>query len=486
MNVLQDLLIVSPLLALFFSSFVPLLIKAFRKNKEPDPFTTLMYSFMGLLVAIGLTTSMKGLHVIAFSGAISWDGVSSWGSYLVYMVTAFSLMLAYDNAATKGRQFSEFAFLLMSSSVGMLILLMANDLIITFIGIETMSLALYLLIAMSREAKLAKEAAFKYFVLGSFASAIFLYGISFIYGTVGATDFPHIAENAVALLTTNRLFLIGLALVIVGFGFKVAMFPMQSWVPDVYEGAPTPVTAFMSAAVKAVSFIAFLRFFHTTDFSSAPAFLTILQWLAVGTMIIGNVAALAQQNLKRLLAYSSVAHSGYALIGLIAAGFGDNFNAGATSLLFYLFSYSVMSMGTFAVVAVFEKSEKTKLNLYDLRGLGRKHPVLGLSLTVMMLSLAGLPPTVGFFAKFYIFSAALQQDYYWLAFWGVLSSLVSVYYYLRPVAMMYMSDDQGAEILHSSFFTRMTITFAAVAIIVMGVFSAPVLRAVQNAILRLV
>jgi NADH-quinone oxidoreductase subunit N len=486
MNVLQDLLIVSPLLALFFSSFMPLLIKVFRKNKEPDPFTTLMYSFMGLLVAIGLTTSMKGLHVTAFSGAISWDGVSSWGSYLVYMVAAFSLMLAYDNAATKGRQFSEFAFLLMSSSVGLLILLMANDLIVTFIGIETMSLALYLLIAMSREAKLAKEAAFKYFVLGSFASAIFLYGIAFIYGTVGATDFPHIAENALTLLTTNRLFLIGSALVIIGFGFKVAMFPMQSWVPDVYEGSPTPVTAFMSAAVKAISFIAFLRFFHTADFSGAPAFATLLQWLAAATMIVGNVAALKQQNLKRMLAYSSIAHSGYALIGLITAGFGDNFNAGATSLLFYLFSYSVMSIGTFAVVAVFEKSENTKLNLADLRGLGRNHPVLGISLTVMMLSLAGLPPTVGFFAKFYIFSAAIQQDYYWLAFWGIMSSLVSVYYYLRPVAMLYMSDEQGAEVLLSSFFTRMTIALSAVAILAMGLFSAPVLRAVQNAILKLV
>ena len=484
--IIQDLLTICPLVGLFSFAFLPLLLKIARKNSEPHPLGVLLYAFTGLIVATGFTASIAGLRTSAFSDAIVFDGVTVWASYLVYGLTAFALMLAYDSAATRGRQFSEFVFMTMSAAIGMLILVMANDLIVTFIGIETMSLSLYLLIALSRETTLAKEAAFKYFVLGSFASAIFLYGVSFIYGTVGGTTFPLIADNTAILLVSSRLFITGLGLVILGFGFKVAMFPMHAWVPDVYQGAPTPVTTLMSTAVKAVTFVAFLRFIRAAGFVSTPSLESLLEWLAVGTMIIGNVAAFLQDNFKRMLAWSSVAHSGYAIVGLICAGFGSNFDAGATSLLFYLFSYSVVTVGTFAVVALFEKNENTQLAISDLKGLAHRHPWLALGLTVLMLSLAGIPPTLGFFGKLYILSAAIEQDYYWLALWTIIASLISVAYYLRPVVMMYMSDDESLEPVQARRMTLVTVYIAAIAVIVVGIFSAPVLRAIQASILSLV
>jgi NADH-quinone oxidoreductase subunit N len=481
-----DLVAVAPLIALFAISLIPLMIKVLRGNREPRPFFTLIYGFIGLVVATGLTLVLSGTESrTAFSDAIVIDGITVWASCLVYLISAVGLMLAYDNVSTRGRQFSEFCFLMLSSTIGMVILIMANDLIVTFIGIETMSLCLYILVAMSREEVLSKEASFKYFVLGSFSSAIFLYGIALIYGTAGTTYFPALADMTAQLISTNRVFLAGMGLTILGFAFKVSIFPLHAWTPDVYQGAPTPVTAFMATAVKTASFIAFLRLFHTEGLINSPHLLSVLQWLAVLTMIVGNVAALMQDNFKRVLAYSSVAHSGYAMVGLIAAGFGNNFNEAASSLLFYLFSYSFMTLGSFALVALFEKNENVSLNVSDLRGLGRKYPVMALSLTVLMLSLTGIPPTLGFFGKFYVFSAAIENNMYWLAFWGVVGSMISVYYYLRPIVVMYMSEGEGAEVLKSHLLTRFAVVMSAVVIVALGLFSSPAIRAVKKSVLNL-
>jgi NADH-quinone oxidoreductase subunit N len=482
---LQDFVVITPILALMAVSLIPLFVKVFRGNREPNPFFTLVYNFIGLVAATGLTASLAGAKKTAFTNALVIDGISIWMSYLVYLVAAVGLMLAYDNIATRGRQFTEYCFLLMSAVVGMIILIMSNDLIVTFIGIETMSLCLYILVAMSKEQILSKEAAFKYFVLGSFASAIFLYGVALIYGATGGTAFSVLAEAVPKLIATNRVFLAGLGMLILGFGFKVSIFPMHAWTPDVYQGAPTPLTAFMSTAVKAATFVAFLRIFNSEGFALSPNLNTVITWLAVLTMTIGNVAAIMQTNFKRVLAYSSVAHSGYAMIGLIAAGFGSNYNYAATSLLFYLFSYTVMTLGSFALIALFEKQENTLVSVTDLKGMAKRHPWLAMSLTVLMLSLAGIPPTLGFFGKFYVFSAALDQDMYWLAFWGVINSVISVYYYLRPVVMMYMSDDQGAEIIEAGLMTRVTVICSALAVILLGIFASPVLRAVQKSVLNL-
>lgn len=485
MQLLKDVVIVSPLIALFVLSLFPVMIKVFRGNREPSPYVTLFLGFMGLSLATGLTAALSGVRQTAFSGAIVFDGVSAWMSYLVYLVTAVSLMLSFDHVATRGRQFAEFVFLMLNSVLGMIILIMSNDLIVTFIGIETMSLCLYILCAMSKEDVLSKEAAFKYFVLGSFASAIFLYGVAFIYGTVGSTYFPEILDAVSTLVSTNKLFVIGLGLVTLGFAFKVSIFPLHAWTPDVYHGAPTPVTAFMATAVKASTFIAFLRLFNSDGYGDAAQFQSVLEWLAVLTMLIGNVAAVMQDNFKRMLAYSSIAHSGYLMVGLIAAGFGSNFDAGATSIVFYLFSYSLMTLGTFALVAMFERAENSAMGMGDLKGLASRYPLLSLSLTILLLSLAGIPPTLGFFGKFYLFSAAIEQDMYWLVFWGVINSVISVYYYLRPIVMMYMSDEKPVEILGANLMTRMTVVFTALLIVLLGLASSPVLRAVQRSVVNL-
>ncbi|HVK60858.1 MAG TPA: NADH-quinone oxidoreductase subunit N [Bdellovibrionales bacterium] len=487
---LKDLVAVAPMASLFALSMIPLLLKVFMGNREPNPFTVLVYNFIGLMVGAGLTAALFGVtystKATAFSNALVVDGISVWMSYLVYFATAVALMLSYDHVATRGKQFTEFCFLTISAAIGMLILIMANDLIVTFIGIETMSLSLYILVAMSKEQVLSKEASFKYFVLGSFASAIFLYGISLMYGTSGTTYFPQLAEALPKLIETNRVFVAGLGLLILGFAFKVSIFPLHAWTPDVYQGAATPVTALMSTAVKAATFVAFLRLFAVEGLSVSTPLYYLLMWLAVLTMTVGNVAAIMQNNFKRVLAYSSVAHSGYALIGLIAAGFGSNYEGAATSLLFYMFSYSIMTLGSFAVVALFEKHANTSLEVNDLRGAARKYPVLGLSLTILMLSLAGIPPTLGFFGKLFIFSAAIEQDMYWLVFWGVINSAISVYYYLRPIVVMYMSEEEGSEVMASHLFTRGAIVVSAIAIVILGILSSPILRIVQKSVLDMI
>jgi NADH-quinone oxidoreductase subunit N len=488
-DILQDFVVVLPMTVLFFISLIPIMIKVARGNREPNPGITLIYCFIGLVLAFGLTAAMIGTQRSAFSQAVVFDGVSAWSSCLVYLITAVGLMLSYDHAATRGKQFSEFCFLLISSAIGMIVLIMSNDLIITFIGIEMMSLCLYILVAMSKEDTLSKEAAFKYFVLGSFASAVFLYGIALLYGTAHTTyltsnipGVPGLMDQIKVLIMTNRIFTAGLGMVILGFAFKVALFPFHAWAPDVYQGAPTPVTAFMATAVKAATFVSFLRLFHTEGLAQSQHLMSALSWIAVLTMLIGNVAAIMQNNFKRVLAYSSVAHSGYAMVGLIAAGFGNDFNTGASSLLFYLFSYAFMTMGSFALVALFERHANTVLNVTDLKGVARKYPVLALSLTVLMLSLAGIPPTLGFFGKFYVFSAAIEQDMYWLAFWGVVNSVISVYYYLRPVVMMYMSEEEGSEIMTTHLMTRLTVIGSAVVIVALGIYSSKAISAVQSVI----
>lgn len=485
---LKEILTILPMSAMFVIAMIPLMMKPLLGNRELRPVTVLVYNFIGLIVAAGLTIALFGPSfggkMTAFSNAIVMDGITVWMSYLVFIVTGVALMLAYDHVATRGRQFTEFCFLLMSSAFGMLILIASNDLIVTFIGIETMSLCLYILVAMSKEPIISKEAAFKYFVLGSFASAIFLYGIALIYGTVGTTYFPDISAAVTNMITTNRVFLAGVVLVIVGFAFKVSLFPLHAWTPDVYQGASTPVTAFMSTAVKAATFVAFLRFMNSEGFAASTNLMNVMVWLAVLTMTIGNVAAVMQNNFKRVLAYSSVAHSGYVMVGLIAAAFGTNYNGASASVLFYLFSYSLMTLGSFALIALLEKNENTSLEVNDLKGIGRRYPWMGMSLTVLMLSLAGIPPTLGFFGKLYIFSAAIEQDMYWLVFWGVVNSVISVYYYLRPIVVMYMSDEES-EVVPMHILTRGTIIVSALLIVVLGLFSSPVLRVVQKSVLNL-
>jgi len=489
---LMEIVCLSPVIWLFLISLVPISVKAFSGGREMPAFQSLIWGVLGLLGAAGLTLSIVNgywevsgfKYVEIFSSFLIVDGISIWSMYIIFILAGFSLFLVYDSPATRDSQFSEHLFLIMNSTVGMALVVMSNNLIMTFIAIELMSLSLYLLIALSKEETLSKEASFKYFVLGSLGSAIFLYGLAYIYGGSGSLNLHTIGDQAAGLYQSSSLFRFGVIMTVIGFAFKISLVPFHSWTPDVYQGSATPVTSVMSTVVKIASFVGFLRFFVYADYYDIPSdqFFVFMQWLAALTMIIGNAAALRQENFKRMLAYSSIAHSGYAFMGIIAGAFGQDGDGGSTSLLFYLFSYSIMTLGTLALVNVFEKNENTILHVSDLKGLGKKSPVLALALALLLFSLAGLPPTIGFFGKFYIFSAALEQGMIWLTFVGVLSSMIGLYYYLRPIVVMYMGDGEPVAQNPKAFFSRSLVYLSAIAVTVLGIFSSKIFDFVQNSV----
>ena len=479
---LADILLISPMIALFLVSLLPITTKVLRGNVEQPALVTLAQGLIGIIAAIGLLIIFGGSGKLAFNNSLAFDPVTQWMGIIALIAAAGAMVMMYENPATKGKQFSELIFLTMSSALGMLILVASVDLLTLFIGLEMMSLPLYLMIGMSHEEKLSKEAALKYFILGSFASAIFLYGVSFIFGSTGSTNILGFIDTASELVQTNRMFLFGIAFVILGFCFKVSVAPFHAWTPDVYQGAPTPHTAYMATAIKTVSFAAFLRIIATKTLIGSENLFDVLQWLAVITMIVGNVAAVIQNNLKRMLAYSSVAHSGYLMVGLITAGVSDNGSFGASGVIFYLLSYSLMTFGAFAIAAMLERSEDHILSVEELAGFAKRRPVLALCMTVFLLSLAGIPPTLGFFGKFYLFNAAIGEGLLWLAIWGVLNSVISVYYYLRPIVVMYMKEGEAEIAPHSLNATTVSVIISAIVVVVLGIISSPLFSAIEKSL----
>lgn len=491
----KEVLLLLPMIILFITSLIPLMVKVLCGNKEPKGAVSLFIPLIGIILSLISTVVMGGFvgsgHYI-FRESMVIDGITVLSFVIIQGILAISLMVSKEHVLNETKQASEYLFLLFNSVVGMMVVVASNDLILTFVGIEMMSLCLYMLIPLSKEVVYTKESAIKYFILGSFASAILLYGISFIYGSSGTTtlsSLPEVSatslsEISATLASSNRLFLIGMGLVAIGFGFKVSMFPFHSWTPDVYQGASTPLTGFMATAVKAVSFVAFLRIiilgFLQGQYSAS--FVHSLEWLAVLTMFAGNVAALLQNNFKRMLAYSSVAHSGYIMIGIIAAGLPESKTLGSSGVIFYLFAYSIMTLGTFALLALFEKKENISISMDHFKGLAKKKPYLALGLTLLMLSLAGIPPTVGFFGKFFLFSSAIQAGLYWLAIWGVINSVISVYYYLRPVVLMYMYEADEEITLADTVYTKFAVGVAVVMVVIFGLFSDPVYQIVIKAL----
>lgn len=479
---LSDILLISPMIALFIASLIPITIKVLRGNIEQPAIATLTQGLLGIIVAIGLLSVFGGTGKGAFDNALVFDGITQWMGIIALVAGSGSMIMMYESPSTTGRQFSELIFLTLGSVIGMLILVSAVDLLMIFIGLELMSLSLYLMIGMSNEEKMSKEASLKYFVLGSFASAIFLYGIAFIFGSAGTTNILSFMDGAAQLIATSKIFLFGVSFVILGFCFKVSIVPFHAWTPDVYQGAPTPHSAFMATAVKTVSFAAFLRLIATKSLIGSDNLFDILQWLAVITMIVGNCAAIMQNNLKRMLAYSSIAHSGYILIGVITAGVSEQGAFGASGVIFYLLSYSLMTLGAFGVIGMMEKSESHIVNVDDLAGFAKQRPGLALCLTIFLLSLTGIPPSLGFFGKFYLFNAAIGEGLIWLAVWGMLSSVISVYYYLRPIVVMYMKDGDAEVAPHTLNATTIMVVVAAILVVTIGLASGPLFSLVEKSL----
>lgn len=483
---ISDILLISPIIVLFLFSLLPITIKVLGGNVEKSPTATLIEALIGLTLSAGLMILFGGAGQAtaptAFNGQLIFDGLTQSMGLIAVFAAAGTMIMMYENSATRGGQFSELIFLLMNSIVGLLILIAATNLLTVFIGLELMSLALYLLIAMSHEQKISKEASIKYFVLGSFASAIILYGISFVFGSAGTINLIDLMPQAASLMQSNKIFLFGVTFIILGFCFKVSIAPFHAWTPDVYQGAPTPITSYMATAVKAASFAALLRIVATKPLFGSENLFDVLQWFAVITMTIGNVAALIQNNFKRVIAYSSVANSGYMLIGVLVAGISQDSAYGAASVIFYLCSYALMTMGAFAVISVIEKNENDSVQVDDLAGLAKNQPLLAFSLAIFLLSLAGIPPAIGFFGKLYLFNAAVNEGLLWLAFWGVLNSVIGVYYYIRPIIVMYMKDGD-CDISHNHWRgTTVLIVATAMLIILLGLASGPLFSLFENSL----
>lgn len=481
---LHEVWLVAPALILFLTSLFPITMKVLNGNKEQPSFMTVIETIVGVGIAGMVAASQWGIEKeTQFSGAMIFDGISSVSVLGILFIVTVTLLLMRGHASLKGDQLSEQIFLVLNSAAGMMILSWANDLVTVFIGMELMSLALYILVGLSHEQKLSKEAAFKYFILGSLGAALFLYGTALIYGTAEGTTFTRIAEVGPSLMASNKVFILGVVLVAAGLFFKVAAFPFHAWTPDVYQGAPTPITGFMATAVKLSVFAVLIRAAATQGFFTQAPSLAALQWVAVLTMLVGNLSALHQKNFKRMLAYSSIAHSGYTLVGIAALSVSRTSANGASSVLFYLVSYALMNLGAFAMITLFEKTETTAVSVNDLRGLGFRRPGLALALSVCLLSLAGIPPTAGFFGKFFLFSSAVNEGLYWLVVWGVVNSVISVYYYLRPVVLMYMVEPEIDTYEPSrDWLAQFALVVSAVLIVVVGLASQPLYSSIVNSV----
>jgi len=404
--------------------------------------TTALLAAAGLALTMGISISQLGQTSTGFSGMVALDGFSTFVNVLLLFSGLMGIAVAYNYLKRMEIERGEYYSLILFSIVGMMLMAQAADLIMVFIALELLSIPLYVLAAFASTSPSAEEAGVKYFLLGAFSGSFVVYGIALVFGAAGSTAIAEIAAAAAAGTADVTLMLAGAGLILVGFGFKVAAVPFQMWTPDVYQGAPTSVTAFMAAGAKIAGFAALMRVFSIAFPSLAVDLTPVLAVLAALTMIVGNVSAIAQKNIKRMLAYSSIAHAGYILMAFVAFGNPDLVQDAISAGIFYLLAYAVTNFGSWAIVISLEEKEGKGLDLSDYAGLGRSNPVMAAAMTVFMLSLIGVPPTLGLVGKLYLFRVVVEGGFVWLAIIGVLTSLISAFYYLRLVVIMYMHEGE--------------------------------------------
>lgn len=449
----------------------------------------------GAAVAVGQWISVSdGLHFNAREPRTGFAGMVSLDKYALFCVVLFAgigvatIMLSDAYLARRKAARGEFYGLLMLVITGMIGMVVSTDIVAFFVSFELMSLPTYVLAGYLWRDERSGEASIKYFVTGAFSSAILAFGLALVYGATGQTNYAGIAAGLGKLsgLDARGFLVVAFVLVVTGFGFKISAVPFHNWAPDVYEGAPTPVTAFMAVGVKAAAFAGFAKLFVVAAGLEWQTWAHTMTILAVLTMVVGNVLALPQRNLKRMLAYSSIAHAGYLTLGLIAAGkSGDPLGVGA--ILFYLAAYALMNLGAFGVLIWIRNHRKYAYSLGEMGGLGRTMPWAAILMAVFMVSLTGIPPTIGFWGKFYLFTAVVQANLTWLAIVAVIMSSVSAYYYLRVVWYMYFREaPEGAEVeaepASSQLGVTVAVSLAAVGVLVVGLFPEPLLRAAEGAV----
>jgi len=449
--------------------------------KDRKGLTALLAAF-GLAVTLGFTLSQAGQESTGFNNMAVLDGFSVFLNSLLLISGLLGIALAYGYIKRMGLERGEYYSLLLFSILGMMLMVQAADLIVVFIALEMLSIPLYVLAAFNRTQAESEEAGIKYFLLGAFSTGFVVYGIALVFGATSTTSIYGIVQAASAG-GPSLLLSIGAALILVGFGFKVAAVPFHMWTPDVYQGAPTAVTAFMSSGAKIAGFAALLRVFSIAFPQLAVDMTPVLWGLAAATMVVGNLIAISQTNIKRLLAYSSIAHAGYILMAFVPYGNAEVMPTSVAAGLFYLVAYAVTNFGAWGVVIALEKAEGKGLEISDYAGLGRKYPALAAAMTVFMLSFIGFPPTIGLVGKFYLFRAVIDGGFIGLAVIGVLTSLISAYYYLRVVVTMYMQEGDPQK--GSELWLNFTWGLSAVATVLFSFIPQSLFALAAGAVLKL-
>ena len=433
---LRDIIPVIPVLIVSLSACAVLLAEEFRRRGE------LMHvgwlALIGVMGGLVTSAALWNRNAVGF-GVLVLDNFAIFFNVLICGIGLLTILMSSGTAERDELPLGEYYALVLFALAGMMLMASTRDLLIVFIGLEVMSLSVYVLTSLKRTDEKSAEGGFKYFILGAFSSAFFLYGIAFAYAVTGTTRLDDLGMRVAGVaLEPSVLVILAMVFLLVGFAFKVSAVPFHMWTPDAYQGAPTLVTGFMSTGVKAAAFAAFIRVFLSALEPLRVDWLPVLSAIAGLTMILGTVVGVAQTSVKRMLAYSSIAHAGYLLVGLVAAN-----AAGKASILFYLVAYAVTNLGAFGVLSALCTADRPHDDLRDFAGLAYERPGLAALLTVFLLSLGGFPPTVGFVAKWYIFSAAIQEHLIALAVLGVLTSVVSVFFYLRIVVQMYMAEERA-------------------------------------------
>ncbi|HTY63259.1 MAG TPA: NADH-quinone oxidoreductase subunit N [Acidobacteriota bacterium] len=468
----NELMLLAPQIILVITGMVLMLLEPFTAPAQKSRLARV--AVLGTVVAAFSLMPQWNIHPrMILKGMFIVDNFSVFFQWLFLIIGAVTAYLSMKFNERESIDRGEYYALLLFACSGASLMAASADLILTFLGIEILSISTYILAGFKRDDARSNESSLKYFLLGSFATAILLYGIALIYGGTGSTSYGVIYQLALYQRSIPTVTLIGLGLLLVGFGFKVALVPFHSWVPDVYEGAPTPVTAFMAVGPKAAGFAALMRILLQAFPLLSHDWVNVLWLLAILTMTMGNVVAVLQTNIKRMLAYSAIAHAGYILVGIVAGP-----DAGYQAVLFYLVAYTVMNLLAFSVVLSLSRQGDMHVHLSDYAGLARKSPFAAAVLSLALISLAGIPLTGGFMGKFYLFSAAIQRGYIALAIIGVLNSVVSVFYYFRIMVYMYMKEpgEQALEPETVSWPVQAIMVLGAIGVLFLGVWPAPILE----------
>ncbi len=469
----QDLLFTAPFTFLSVMAIIAMVLDALIVNSSR---ITFIFSAITLLISGILGISTFGLHGIGFNGMVTGGGFAAYFDILFSIGGLLTILTSRQYLQRENIEHDEFYSLVLFAVAGMMLIAHSNHLLILFIGIEVMSVSFYILSGYMRNNAKSVESSLKYFLLGAFATGFLVYGIALIYGSTGSMDYNQIALNINNnALNFPALLPVGVALIVIGLSFKAAAFPFHQWAPDVYQGAPTIVTAFMSTAGKAAAFAAFIPIV-TVLMPSAPVKLQmIFAVMSAATMLIGNISALAQTNIKRMLAFSSVAHAGYIMMGLVS---GSQY--GYSGIVFYLTAYMFMQIGSFIIVAILERNGEKYLELSDYAGLSKRHPVLAAFMTIFMFSLAGIPPFAGFFGKYFLFTAAIDAGFLWLTLVGVLSSIISVYFYIGLIVKMYFTEPEGQREDNEVGMSALSLIITIAGVIVLGILPSGILSIASN------